>query len=211
MTFVSRFDFEFIPSQIPSPHLMIVFHGQADSIKPFFSIDQELGLTQMNYLLLNAPRKYHSGYSWYAEPPLHKRGIARTRYLLIESLRELQWQGWKPENIFLFGFSQGGQVAYDLAIQSGYRFAGVIGISSYFVFFGGWRERITLKAEQTPWLVVHGTKDRVLPLSNTLFGVRKLKNAGLNVTSKVLEKAHKMVDEDLLIVQEWVSSKFQIL
>jgi len=52
------FSSQFISAQAKSDKLMIVLHGRGDSIKPFAKFDEELQIPEMNYLLLNAPRKF---------------------------------------------------------------------------------------------------------------------------------------------------------
>ena len=111
------FKSEFISARKPSEKLMIVLHGKGDSIRPFMAFDKELRIPNMNYLLLNAPLKFMGGYSWYGEPPYQKNGVLRIRAKMLQLMQELEEQGWKPENIFLFGFSQGCLVSADLAMN----------------------------------------------------------------------------------------------
>ena len=59
----------FIPAAISSNKLMIVLHGKGDSLRPFKDFNSELDLPNMNFLLLNAPKKFLDGYSWYGDPP----------------------------------------------------------------------------------------------------------------------------------------------
>jgi predicted esterase len=62
-----------------SQYLMIVMHGRGDSLDSFVSIKNELKIPEMNYLLLNAPRAYDDGFTWYAFEPNQKRGILNSR------------------------------------------------------------------------------------------------------------------------------------
>src|SRR5690606_33027145 len=69
------FTSEFVPAARRSSHLMIVLHGKGDSLRPFREFHRELRLSKLNLLLLNAPRKYLSGYSWYGDPPFQKFAV----------------------------------------------------------------------------------------------------------------------------------------
>ena len=53
------------PSISKSPWLLIVLHGLGDSSEGFLWLQDELGIDSLNYLLLNAPDPYYTGYSWY--------------------------------------------------------------------------------------------------------------------------------------------------
>jgi phospholipase/carboxylesterase len=161
------FNHEWIPASRSVPRsrqkLMIVLHGRGDSLKAYRSIKQELRLPQMNYLLLNAPRRYGSGYSWYALEPRHERGLKRVRAMLFELVQELEAAGWKSQDIIWLGHSQGCLVSCDLVLNHPKPFAGLVGVSGYLWFFRGWRSKArTSGARRTPWLITHGTRDRVI-------------------------------------------------
>lgn len=202
------FKSKFITAQRPSEKLMIVLHGKGDSIKPFSEFDQELLIPEMNYLLLNAPRKYLDGYSWYGDPPFQKNGVLRIRAKMFQLLRELERQGWKPENIFLFGFSQGCLVSADIGMNYPKQLGGVVGISGYFHFFPRWKKSLK-KNRLTPWLFTHGDKDDVLPIEDTKFGVEKLRSAGLKVEFVEFKKKHVLQDEEYPVIRKWVRHRIE--
>jgi phospholipase/carboxylesterase len=196
----------FIPAQKNSEKLMIVLHGKGDSIKPFKGFHQELEIPEMNYLLLNAPKKYLDGYSWYGDPPFQKEGVLRIRSKMFQLLEELEAQGWKPENIFFFGFSQGCLVSADVGLNYPKRLGGVVGVSGYFHFFPRWKQALK-RNRLTPWLLTHGERDDVLPIADTRFGVEKLRSAGLRVDFVESKKKHVIEDKELPLIRKWVQDK----
>lgn len=183
---------------------MIVLHGRGDSIKPFKNFDKELGVPEMNYLLLNAPRKYLKGFSWYGEPPFQKNGVLRVRSKLFDLINELEKKGYDSKNIFLFGFSQGCLVSADIALNYPKKLGGIIGVSGYFHFFPRWRQALTKDSKKTPWLMTHGYRDDILPYQETRFGAEKLVDCGLDLEFISLNKKHDMVDEEFPIIKRWV-------
>ncbi len=206
-----HFEYHFVNSKKSSPHLMIVLHGRGDSLDPFKNFNKELRLYDMNYLLLNAPRKYLDGFSWYGEPPYSKHGIIRVREKLFDIINELQDKGYRPENIFLFGFSQGCLVSADVAMHYPKRLGGVVGVSGYFYFFPRWRKQLKSAAAQTPWLMLHGTKDDVLPIQDTRFGVEQLRSLGLPVDWYEFEKDHSIIEEEYPVIRKWVQNQMSSL
>ena len=162
------FDCQFIPSKEKSDILMIVLHGKGDSIKPFSHFDEEVGNPKINYLLLNAPKKYLDGYSWFGDPPFQHLGVLRVRRKLFKLVNQLQIDGWSSEKIFLLGFSQGCLISTDFSLHYPYRLAGVIGISGYFHFEPRWRQKSSDYTLQTPWLMTHGTRDRIIPIEEKI-------------------------------------------
>ncbi|MFV8257297.1 alpha/beta hydrolase [Bdellovibrio bacteriovorus] len=211
MITTTLFKHKFIPAKRKSEYLMIVLHGRGDSIKPFFSFDEELNLPEMNYLLLNAPRKFLDGYTWYGEPPYQANGVMKIREKLFDLLNDLENQGWDSKKIFLFGFSQGCLISADVGLNYPKKLAGVVGISGYFNFYPRWRNNLSLDAKKTPWLFTHGHQDDILPLEETKYGVDKLKDAGLKVEWVEMDKDHSLKDEEYPIIRRWVRDQLSDL
>jgi len=201
----------FIASKKPSKKLMIVFHGRGDSLHPFKDFQNELKLKDINFLLLNAPRKFLNGFSWYGEPPFERSGVLRIREKVFQLLSDLELAGWKAKDIFLLGFSQGCLVSADVALNYGKKLGGVVGVSGYLHFFPRWRSSITQETLKTPWLFTHGTKDDILKYDDTQFGVEKLKSAGLKVSWVGSEKKHVFSDEDYPVIRNWVKTQMSSL
>jgi phospholipase/carboxylesterase len=202
---------KFIPAKKNSDKLMIVLHGRGDSIRPFYEFDDELNIPEMNYLLLNAPRRFLDGYTWYGEPPYQKDGVLKIREKVFDLLNELEIQGWKSENIFLFGFSQGCLISADIGLNYPKKLGGVVGISGYFHFFPRWKMNLTPQAARTPWLFTHGHQDDVLPIDETKFGVEQLKEAGLNVKWVEMDKEHVLEEKEYPIIRKWIREKLAAL
>lgn len=201
----------FIPALRPSRKLMIVFHGRGDSLKPFKEFHTELGLKDMNYLLLNAPRRFMKGFSWYGEPPFEREGVRKIRAKVFQLLEDLQEQGWKARDIFLLGFSQGCLVSCDVAMHYPKRLGGVVGVSGYFHFFPRWRKNLNDSNRKTPWLFTHGRKDDVLNIEDTKHGVAKLLSEGLRVQWIESDKKHVFSERDYPVIRKWVKNQMSSL
>jgi phospholipase/carboxylesterase len=205
------FKSHFIPAVNPSEKLMIVLHGKGDSLKPFQDFNCELEIENMNFLVLNAPRKYMGGYSWYGDPPFQHTGVLKIREKMFKLLDELKELGWKPENIYLFGFSQGCLVSCDLALHYPQKLGGVIGISGYFHFYPRWKQNVSTAVRKTPWLLTHGRRDEVLPIDETKYGVEKLRQMGLQIDWIESDKEHVLEETEYPIIRQWVQEKTKYL
>lgn len=205
------FKSKFIPAKKKSDKLMIVLHGRGDSIRPFYSFNQELNIPEMNYLLLNAPRKFLGGYTWYGEPPYQAQGVLRIREKIFDLLNDLELQGWKSENIFLFGFSQGCLISADIGMNYPKKLGGILGISGYFNFYPRWKNSLSEEAKGTPWFFTHGHQDDILPIEDTKYGVTKLRQAGLKVEWVEMEKDHSLLESEYPIIKKWVREQFRTL
>ncbi len=192
-------------SPLGSDYLMIVLHGQGDSELPFRDFNWEIGLTGLSLLLLNAPIPFAEGYSWYDEPPKKDRQIAALRKKLLRLLDHLEDMGWNPKKIFIFGFSQGALVGSDLALHYKKRLAGFIGVSGYFHFYPRWRQE--MNANQTPFCLLHGNSDKVLPIQETLYGARKLETLGIKIDWAQSNRGHLMHKLETDRIGYWVRAR----
>jgi phospholipase/carboxylesterase len=215
MIHTDLFDFRWIPASRLVPRseqkLMIVLHGRGDEADSFLSIKSELKVPGMNYLLLNAPRRYDTGHTWYAFPPNQAHGVLQARARLTALMSELAEQGWAPGDIFFYGFSQGALVSVDFATHFEHKLAGVIAISGYYFFFNRWKSQLTKAAFKTPMLITHGVFDDALPISDSRVHVKKLKTAGLDILWKEFNKDHEIDDEnENPFLRAWIQSKLEI-
>ena len=191
-------------------YLMIVLHGRGDSLDSFLSIKEELKIPEMNYLLVNAPRVYDEGFSWYAFEPNQKAGVLRSRERLLKLVSELREFGWAPNRIFLYGFSQGALLSCDLTMFGPHIFAGTIAISGYIYFFEAWKKNLKPSAFQTPWLVTHGIYDDLLPVSETRDQVQKLLGVGLPITWREFLKEHEIeLRIETQFIRKWVYARMK--
>lgn len=207
MKITEHFESEFIPSLKPTGKLMLVLHGKGDSLRPFRRFNEEVGLEEMNYLLLNAPRRYMSGYSWYGDPPYQADNVPRIRERLKMVIDDLQAAGWKTEDIFIFGFSQGCLVGADLVLHDERDFAGFIGVSGYFHFYPGWRSKLSVKKHRTPWVLFHGLRDRILPIEDTRYGANKLRSLGVQIEWTESTKGHTMDQDEADLIARWIRDR----
>ncbi len=208
---IETFDHLFLPTLAPgrplAQKLMIVLHGRGDSLEPFREFNFELGVPEMNYLLLNAPRRYLDGYSWYAFPPNQGPGVLKARARLGQLLAELESQGWASEDIFLFGFSQGALVAADFVLHGGRPLGGVIGVSGYVYFFPHWQKNLSPYAQRTPWLMTHGRQDEALSIVETREHIAQLWAAGIPLQWREFDKEHEIDGHrEIPFLRRWLKS-----
>jgi phospholipase/carboxylesterase len=62
------------------------------------------GRQKQNFLLLRAPDRYYTGFSWYDLPPRQLPGIVPSRKLLCEVLAETARNGYSPGATFYLDF-----------------------------------------------------------------------------------------------------------
>jgi phospholipase/carboxylesterase len=187
---------EFAAPETPTGKLVVVLHGRGDSSKGFHWMPGTLALPGVSWLLTNAPDDWHGGYSWYGMPPDHQAGVQRSRLLLDHLFDELAAHGFAPEEIVLFGFSQGCLLTLEWGGRTERKLAGCIGVSGYCPDAATVATELSDAAKARPWFITHGRQDPVLPYAATVSQVETLKAAGLPLDFRTYDKAHT-IDPDL--------------
>ncbi|MBC7658962.1 MAG: serine esterase [Chitinophagaceae bacterium] len=194
-----------IPAAQPSKRLIVVLHGRGDSPAGFQWLPSALGFTDVNYLLVQAPDRYYTGYSWYDVPPNQGPGILRSRESLERLFEELEGQGYPSETTILFGFSQGCLMTLEWGGRTLRSLAGFIGISGYCYDPVALKKDLSAVAKRSRWLITHGTLDAVLAYEVTRKHVEELKAAGLPLEFHTFVKEHTIDDRDELpLLRTWM-------
>ena len=194
----------FIPSKIPSKKLMIILHGRGDSSEGFTGLPEFLDIEEMNYLLLDAPFEYFTGYSWYQLPPDQLPGIEYSSKLLTEILDELFEERFNADESFLFGFSQGSLLTFEFGARYHKVLAGYIAVSGYIYDAEKLLKDMNQEVKKSHWLCTHGTYDNVLPFSTSKEQVEILQNGGFDIEFKSYKKDHSIDRDELTMISEWM-------
>jgi phospholipase/carboxylesterase len=105
--------------------------------------------------------------------------------------------------IYLVGYGEGAAAAYRLGLGMPARFAGIIAVN-------GWLPRnngplVWLPdARRLRVLIVHGTDNRLVPVSAAERAYRLLCTAGIPTELHVDESGHRINGETLRLINDWV-------
>ena len=195
------------PAVTRSQRLLIVLHGFGDSSEGFLWLQEELDIDSLNYLLLDAPDPYYTGYAWYdIEHPLP--GIERSRKLLSGVLERTGNEGYPPDQTFLFGFSQGCLMTLEFGSRHAKALAGYVGISGYCDSPDAILGEMNPAANNGNWLITHGTHDELLPVEVTRAQIQKLNGAGFAIDYREYPKAHTIDPQrELPDIRQWLASR----
>ncbi|MEN8304403.1 MAG: alpha/beta fold hydrolase [Campylobacterota bacterium] len=197
----------FIPSKIPSKKLMIILHGRGDSSEGFRGLPPFLDIDEINYLLLDAPFEYFTGFSWYQLPPDQLPGIKHSSRFLTEIMDELFKEQFNAEESFLFGFSQGSLLTFEFGARYHKVLAGYIGISGYVYDVEKLLKDMNPDVNNSNWLCTHGTYDNVLAYETSREQVEALQNGGFDIEFKSYEKDHTIIEDELSMISEWMKKR----
>ncbi|MDA7817515.1 serine esterase [Sulfurimonas sp.] len=196
----------FIPSKVPSKKIMIILHGRGDSSEGFTNLPDFLNIDEMNYILLDAPFEYFTGYSWYQLPPEQLPGIEYSSTLLTKVLDELFQEEFNAHESFLFGFSQGSLLTFEFGARYHNVLAGYIAVSGYIYDAKKLLKDMNQDVNKSNWLCTHGTFDNVLPYNTSQRQVKILQDSGFDIEFKSYDKDHSIDAEELKMISEWMKN-----
>jgi phospholipase/carboxylesterase len=136
------------------------------------------------------------------DPRAFQRGADLLRRFLDEALARYPIERRK---VVLLGFSQGGVMAYDLALREPGRFAGVVALSSWLP-----APLVPPKAaehEGFPVLVVHGTEDPMIPVERARESRDALARLGVGLSYREFAMGHEIRPEALRELVRWLDEK----
>jgi phospholipase/carboxylesterase len=112
-----------------------------------------------------------------------------------------------PQRIVPVGFSQGGAMAYDLALRNPDRFAGLAALSSWFPVPLAESLPKTPAHEGFPVLIVHGTRDSMLEVDKARESRELLRPFGVALTYREFDMGHEIRPEALRVILKWLDEK----
>lgn len=151
------------------------------------------------------------GHSWFPISqggPLDVAAFRRASIQLAAFLDEaLERYPIDPRKLVLLGFSQGGVLTYDLALQDPDRYAGLAALSSWFP--AALADSIPKLPEHArlPVLVIHGTQDPMIDIERARESRDALLPLGVDLTYREHEMGHEVRPEALRDLVEWLESK----
>jgi phospholipase/carboxylesterase len=114
--------------------------------------------------------------------------------------------------IVLAGFSQGGVMAYDLALSDPARFAGLVALSSWLPEQIDAAIPTSEEHKNFPALVIHGSQDPMIPVDRAQESRRRLLARGVNVHYREFEMQHEVSPDALRELVLWLEERvFQLI
>jgi len=166
-------------------------------------------LPWMNYLLVNAPDAYYSGFSWYDFASEPAPGIKRSRELLFELLDDCREKNFPTNETILFGFSQGCLMTIEVGLRYPHLLAGLIGVSGYAHEPENLLKELSPIAKQQRFLITHGTQDTLIPFQQVKEQVKLFQSSGVQMEWREFHKAHTIAgEEELSVIRDFICARF---
>jgi phospholipase/carboxylesterase len=152
-----------------------------------------------------------TGYGWFplvpGQPPEHEAFDAAAEELRAFLDAAAERYPVDRERLAVLGFSQGGALAYELALRHPERFAGVAALSTWLPPTLVETLEPRPEHEGLPVLVIHGTRDPLIDVERARESREALRPFGVALMYREFEMAHEIRPEALEVLTHWLADK----
>jgi len=200
------------------PHpTLVALHGYGANANDLLALAPYLGGGTLQMICPQGPLTVPigpgmSGFGWF---PLTGSGqlfdgdaITRAADLVREFLADAARRyAIHPQKLVLTGFSQGGVLAYLIALEDPARFAGLVALSSWLPPPLVQLLKPNEARRQLPTLVQHGSRDEVINVARARQSVESLRGLGVPLTYREHDIGHEIDATSLATLAEWLDEK----
>lgn len=198
---------------------IVVCHGLGDSRHGWLQVVPYLQLPTCGFIVVDAPRPYYGGYSWFRIPGLtgENDGPEDFRADFHASLQQFaellahihERYAVSAQQLFLMGFSQGCQMVVAQALRSAETYRGVVGISGRLGDIDDYPQVFGPAAKAQDMLITHGLWDPLLPIDHSRAQFAHLRDdLGLRIDWREYGKEHSLDPErELPEIRQWIQAR----
>jgi phospholipase/carboxylesterase len=200
------------------PHpTIIALHGWGASAFDLMGLAPYLGGGQFQVICPQGPLEVPLGaegavgYGWFPLSAIQPaiEGPIEAAAALVERFLDAAIARYPidPRKLLLLGFSQGGVLAYRLALASPRRFAGLAALSSWLS-----PQMLAMLPEadgraELPTLVQHGSGDEIIAVARAQQSVEALRSLRVPATYREYDMGHEISAESLADLSQWLEDK----
>jgi phospholipase/carboxylesterase len=151
------------------------------------------------------------GYAWY---PMSNGGVPDVEAMLSQQKKLqvfldecLKSHPIDPKKLAVLGFSQGGVMAYSLALANPERFAALAVLSSWLPKELVPRLNVTDAVQSLPTLVQHGAQDPMIEVARARSSVETLRQLRVPLTFREYPMGHEIGARSLAELSTWLEEK----
>jgi phospholipase/carboxylesterase len=201
----------------PNPAASVIWlHGLGADGHDFEPIVPELRLTMpVRFVFPHAPIRavtINQGMrmrAWYdifqfGGGPEDDAGVRASQKIVDDIISSESQRGFKPSQIVLAGFSQGGAIVLQTALRHPERLAGVLALSTYLPLHATVEKERSKGNHDVPIFMAHGRFDDIIPIDRARKSKDVLEKLGYPVTWKEYPMPHSVCAEEIRDISEFL-------
>ena len=185
--------------------VVIAIHGWTGDISSMEPVAKSLRLPDTKWVIPQAPYKSDkSGFTWF-DGNDESGWKYKDSFITINSLiHDLINQGFKYDEIFLLGFSQGACLAMEWIIRQPFSIGGAIPIAGFIKYKDRFKIDATLESIGTQVLLIHGDKDEIIHPEESEKALKLFQSLDYEVNLHILSAGHKIPLSANNLIQQFI-------
>jgi len=175
---------------------VIMLHGRGASAAGMLDFADAFAQPEIAYLAPQAPGSTWYPYSFMAPFEQNEPTFSNALATVAGAVADLAGQGFPPERVVLFGFSQGGCLALEYAARNAQRYGGVVGLSAGLIGPPGTPRSYPGSMAGTPVFIGCSNVDFHIPLERVHESAEVLRRMGGDVTERIYPDMGHTINDD---------------
>lgn len=180
----------------------ILIHGRGASADSILSLKDHLNLEGFAILAPQAQGNTWYPYSFMAPDSSNEPAFSNAIKMLDGVVEDLESKGFKSEQIFFVGFSQGACISLEYATQHAKKYGGVIAFTGGLIGEKLNRNKYKGDFDGTQIFIGSSHKDMHVPLSRIEESAELIKNMGGNVKTMIFKDSDHTIRKEEV---DWVN------
>ncbi|MBT0809889.1 dienelactone hydrolase family protein [Litoribacter ruber] len=180
----------------------ILIHGRGANANSILSLKDYLHLEGFALLAPNAQNNTWYPYSFMAPDAQNEPAFSQAIQQIQSLVKECLDQGFKTEDIYFIGFSQGACLALEYATQNAAKYGGVIAFTGGLIGEKILKEKYKGDFAGTNVFIGSSKQDMHVPLSRIQESAKLMKEMGAQVKTLIFEDPQHTIREEEI---EWVN------
>jgi len=194
MVVADKLDFDILGDVKTSKKCLIFIHGWRGDKHSFKKVAQSFNINDSVWYLPQAPyliKDQEGGYSWTYEISPGKYEREKPLKLLVSFFNKKIFSHFNSRDVFVFGFSQGGLVCYELLRVLDKPLGGVFPIAGFMTKKSKKKKIHTMQLD-TPIMIGHGREDTIILKEESELAYKLLSKESNFVSFEMYSGGHKI-------------------
>jgi phospholipase/carboxylesterase len=173
--------------------VVIAIHGWTGDVSSMEPVTKSLQLPDTKWVIPQAPYlSEKKGYTWFDGNKETGYRYKESFSLILSLIQDLVNQGFRHQDIFLLGFSQGACLIMELMIRQPFSLAGIIPVAGFIRYKDQFKKDATSQSKSTKVLLIHGDRDKVIFPEESEKALKLFDELGYSVNFNLVSAGHKI-------------------
>ena len=197
----------FSTSKTPN-RAVIAIHGWTGDASSMEPVGKAMSLKDTMWILPQAPYTAGpGGFSWFDGDEEMGWKYQESFHILTDLIQSLNNQGFPNSDIFIISFSQGACLAMEFMIRQSFSLGGIIPIAGFIRYKKRVKQDATDASRNTPVLLLHGEKDKIILLKQSRISLKIFKDAGYKADLHIFSSGHKIPLQAITSIKNFINNK----